>query len=92
MSKWKISVSNMLTQGDERVTLLQILAPLELLEVLEEVLRIDTTTIPDPIFEYSLPPIHGVGVDPSLFALDIGIFGKLVLLVVHVVMTEPQIF
>ena len=29
MSKRKISVSNMLAQGDERVTLLQILAPLE---------------------------------------------------------------
>ena len=92
MSKRKISVSNMLAQGDERDSLLQILAPLELLEVLEDVLRTDTTTIPDPIFEYSPPPINGVGVDPSLFALEIGILGKLVLLVVHVVMTEPQIF
>ena len=61
--------------------MLQILAPLEFLDVLEEVLGLDTTTISDPIFEYSPPPINGVRVDPALFALDVGIFGKLVLLV-----------
>ena len=71
--------------------MLQILAPLEFLDVLEEVLGLDTTTISDPIFEYSPPPINGVRVDPALFALDVGIFGKLVLLVVHIVMTEAKI-
>ena len=71
--------------------MLQILAPLEFLDVLEEVLGLDTTTISDPIFEYSSPPINGVRVDPALFALDVGIFGKLVLLVVHIVMTEAKI-
>ena len=71
--------------------MLQILAPLEFLDVLEEVLGLDATTISDPIFEYSPPPINGVRVDPALFALDVGIFGKLVLLVVHIVMTEAKI-
>ena len=56
--------------------MLQILAPLEFLDVLEEVLGLDTTTISDPIFEYSPPPINGVRVDPALFALDVGIFGQ----------------
>ena len=43
--------------------MLQILAPLEFLDVLEEVLGLDTTTISDPIFEYSPPPINGVRVE-----------------------------
>ena len=92
MPKLKISISNMLAKGDERVTILQILPPLELLEVLEEVVGLDATTIPGPIFEYSPSPINCVRVDPASFALDVGILGKLTLLVVHVVMTKPQVF
>ena len=53
--------------------------------------RLDSTTIPDPIFDHSPPPIDGVGVDPALFALEMGILGILVGRVVHIVMTEPQV-
>ena len=87
-----MAVPDMVAKGDERVSLLEVVAPLELLDVFVEKMRFDAPTIAKPIFEDAPQPIDGIGVDTALLPLDDGVLSILVCLMVHIAVMEPKVF